>query len=169
MPADLAPIEELAPTALRGHPAPEQFLDHLRAAIETWESAIADLDAGGTAADALQRVLGAFDMDTTFAAPTRDALEMARLDVSTTAHRFLVLLIPIRRDLARGDHRAVAQLRKAVSLEKKTQSRWRGPDGRSAAMVDRDLELEEVRISAKTMLDQATEIADRFARWRAGS
>ncbi|GAA2984130.1 hypothetical protein [Actinokineospora diospyrosa] len=171
MPADsalTALIDELGRTPLRGDPAPDTFLTRLRAAIATWDSAIADLDAGGAAADALERVLAAFDMDDDFATRTREAQEMARLDVSTAAHRFLVLLIPLRRELVRADHRAISQLRRAVSLEKRAQSRWRSPDGRAAAMVDRDLELEEVRVSAKTMLDQAGEVADRFARWRAG-
>ncbi|RLK62258.1 hypothetical protein [Actinokineospora cianjurensis] len=167
MPADSAALtQELAWTSLRGHPAPELFLTRLRAGIATWEAAIADLDAGGSAAAALDEVTGAFDMEADFADQTRDAIEMTRLDVGTAAHRFLVLLIPIRRDLIRANHRPVARLRKAVSLERRTQSRWRGPDGRAAAMVDRDLELEEVRVSAKAMLEEAATTADHLTRWR---
>ncbi|GLW90842.1 hypothetical protein Aglo03_16580 [Actinokineospora globicatena] len=170
MPADLSALtQELDWTSLRGHPAPDTFHTRLRAGIETWDAAIADLDAGGTAADALDQVVAAFDMTAEFAAPTTEALEMAKLDVGTTAHRFLVLLIPIRRDLVRANHRPVTQLRKAVALERRTHSRWRSPDGRAAALVDRDLQLEEVRVTAKAMLEEAATLAATFTRWRHGS
>ncbi|WP_026423650.1 hypothetical protein [Actinokineospora inagensis] len=154
---------------LRGDPAPAAFLTRLRSGVDAWETAIAALDAGGTAADALTRVATAFTMDEDFADPTREAQEMTRLGVGTPAHHFLVALAPIRRDLVRASQRPLSQLRRAVSLERRAHSRWRGGEGRAAALVDRDLELEEVRVSAKVVVDQVIGLIDTFTRWRAGT
>ncbi|GLZ39421.1 hypothetical protein [Actinokineospora sp. NBRC 105648] len=171
MPADLALsalLQDLADVRhrLRGDSAPATFLARLREGVEAWDTAIAGLDAGGDAADALDLVERAFDMEPDFAEDTRLATEMTQLGVATPAHRFLVGLAPIRRDLVRANQRVVTQLRRAVALERRTSSRWRGTEGRAAALVDRDLQLEEVRVLAKTTLDPIVELGERFDTWR---
>ncbi|WP_018684495.1 hypothetical protein [Actinokineospora enzanensis] len=144
----------------RGDPALDTFLARVRDGIHAWETVLADFDTGGTATAALTLVADAFSTDPDFADPTREAQEMLGLGVGTTTHHVLVALVPLRRDIARANQRPLTLLRRAAALERRAQRRWKGPEGRAAALVDRDLQLEEVRVAGKALLVEMSDILD---------
>ncbi|PPK67607.1 hypothetical protein V5P93_005366 [Actinokineospora auranticolor] len=172
MPAErplAALIDELDhPGPLRGATVLDTIQGALASGTESWQTALADLDAGGDAVDALDLVADAYDLTRALGEATREATEMISLGVDTPTHHFLVAVVPLRRELVRANARPTTQLRRAVALERRGQSRWRGPEGRAAAMVDRDLQLEEVRVTAKTLLDDIADLTTHYTRWRTG-
>ncbi|HVK23036.1 MAG TPA: hypothetical protein VM677_16885 [Actinokineospora sp.] len=171
MPAALAMSSLLETVAterqrLRGEGVSSRFLSSVSAGIAAWESAVAAFDAGGDAADALPVVSDAFALPDDAAAVARAAEDVIRMGVAKPIDVLVVGLAKVHHELVKENRLPVAMVRKAATMERRATSRWRGSQGRRGLLVDRDLQLEEVRLAVREVLTDAREVADLLRRWR---
>lgn len=149
---------------LRTDPALTGFVALVQEGIDAWEATLVAIDGGADGSAHLDTVSGLFTADADLVKDTQTAEDMVRLGVGTPSHRLQAGLVPVRRELVKANNPVVALLRKAAVLARRTQSRWRGQQGRESAQVDRDLKLEEVRVAVKDLVADLRELVDQVRR-----
>ncbi|PWW62628.1 hypothetical protein [Actinokineospora spheciospongiae] len=155
--------------ALRGERGPVLVVGTLRRGVALWESAIADFDAGADAAVLIDSVERALTPDGELAAEIARSRDVFEHGVPLPVDRFLLTVAPELDALVERSRTVVGALRKAVALERRSRSRWRGTGNRATALVDRDLVMEDVRVRVRGLLEQTTALIDALDRFLARS